>query len=137
MCNLEDIVMEKEQIALEFFNSGFNCSQAVLTSFAEDLGLNKETTLRIACGFGAGMGRLQETCGAVTGAYMVIGCKHGKYQEWDDEAKENTYAKVQEFSNKFIAKFETTQCKDLIKCDIRTEEGRKYFKENNINEKIC
>jgi C_GCAxxG_C_C family probable redox protein len=73
----------KKEKTIDAFRKGFNCSQAVLSSFSPDLGLEKETALKIACGFGAGMAKLQETCGAVTGAVMVLGLKYGKYKEDD------------------------------------------------------
>ena len=59
--------------AVACFNNGFNCAQAIFTAYCDELGLDEETALKIACGFGAGMGRLQETCGAVSGAYLAIG----------------------------------------------------------------
>jgi C_GCAxxG_C_C family probable redox protein len=94
--------------------------------------LDEETALKISCGFGAGMGRAQETCGAVTGAYMVIGLKYGK-------DKEKIYSKVREFTEKFKTKYKTTNCKVLLDgCDFLTEEGQKRFKEESfINSIFC
>jgi C_GCAxxG_C_C family probable redox protein len=59
--------MSKTDIAVQKFTSGYNCAQSVLSSFSNDLGLDENTPLKIACGFGAGMGRKQEVCGAVSG----------------------------------------------------------------------
>ena len=70
--------MSKVDEAIECFYSGYSCSQAVLSAYCEDLGLDKETAMKISCGFGAGMARLGATCGAVTGAYIAIGLKYGK-----------------------------------------------------------
>ena len=67
--------MDKVSHALSTFDSGFNCSQSVLTAFCNEFGLHDEPAFRIACGFGGGMGRMAKTCGAVTGAFMVIGLK--------------------------------------------------------------
>ena len=101
----------KAKEAVACFNEGFNCAQAVLTAYCEDFGLDRETALRLACGLGAGMGRLQETCGAVSGAYLVIGLKYGP-------EKEQTYAMVQEFARRFEAKNKTTSCRKLLGIDL-------------------
>ena len=63
--------------AVAIFKEGINCSQAVLSSFAEDFGVDKNMALKMAAGFGGGMGRTGHRCGAVTGAYMVLGLKYG------------------------------------------------------------
>jgi len=68
----------REKEALDYFRNGFNCAQAVFTPFAKENGISESLALKIACGFGAGMGRLQATCWAVTGAYMAISVKQGK-----------------------------------------------------------
>jgi C_GCAxxG_C_C family probable redox protein len=70
--------MTKPDDAAAYFNEGFSCSQAVVSSFSEDLGFDKETARKISCGFGAGMARTGNICGAVTGAMMVIGLKYGR-----------------------------------------------------------
>jgi len=77
--------MKKEDIAKSTFNNGYNCAQSVLTPFANQMGIDVSSTMKLASGFGAGMGRLQETCGAVTGAYMVI-----IYGYWAQIWKSNT-----------------------------------------------
>ena len=72
--------MNRSEIALDYFSKGFNCAQSVLISCADILKIEEEKALRIASGFGGGMGGMQETCGAVTGAFMVIGYLKGKYK---------------------------------------------------------
>ena len=106
--------------AVACFKDGFNCSQAVFSTYCEDLGLDKKTALQIACGFGAGMGRLQETCGAVTGAYLLIGLKYGKFLKDDEPAKERTYALIQEFSKRFTERNKSTKCRELLGVDLIT-----------------
>ena len=109
---------KRSDIAAETFNNGFNCAQAVLSAFCDELSMDKTEALKISCGFGGGMGRLQETCGAVTGAYMVISLKYGKYSEEDDAAREKTYALVREFSKRFEEKHKTTSCRELLDVDF-------------------
>ena len=60
--------MERSDQASELFLSGYNCAQSVVLSFADDLKFSKELGQMMAAGFGGGMGKQQETCGAVTGA---------------------------------------------------------------------
>lgn len=105
--------------AIECFSNGFNCSQAILTTYCEQFGLDKETALKLSCGLGAGMGRLGATCGAVTGAYLLIGLKYGKCFAQDDEAKEKTYQLIQEFERQFTERNKTTNCHDLLGVDLR------------------
>ena len=64
------------------------------------------------------MGRLQDTCGAVTGAFLVIGLKHGKYAKDDEAAKEKTYAMVRDFSQRFEERNNTTNCRELLGVDL-------------------
>jgi len=108
------IMMNRTDRAVECFGSGFSCSQAVCSVFAEDLGLDREMALRVSCGFGGGMGHTGQTCGAVTGAVMAIGLKYGKVDAGDNRAKEITYAKVQEFKRCFCELHGSIQCEELL-----------------------
>jgi C_GCAxxG_C_C family probable redox protein len=123
--------------AIESFRSGLNCSQSVVNAYAEEMNVDNEFALSVSCGFGGGMGRLQETCGAVTGAFMVLGLYNCKKFNDNKERKERTYAMVQRFSNKFKSFHGVMDCKALMNCDLNTEEGRRYVAENNIHEKVC
>ena len=126
--------MSKTEAALEFFNS-YNCAQSVLTAYAADCGLEKDKAIQVAIGFGAGMGRLQETCGAVTGAIMVLGLSSG-FKEGDSRDKiSDSYARVLRLVNDFSAREGTARCRDLLGCDLSTEEGRKFYKENNLRDR--
>jgi C_GCAxxG_C_C family probable redox protein len=129
--------MTKADDALECFNKGFSCSQAVLSAHCEQFGMDKEQALRVAGAFGAGMGRMCETCGAVTGAFMVLGMKYGKVKEGDEPAKERTYALVKEFTRAFEARNGCIVCRELLGCDIGTPEGAKYAKENRLFSTSC
>jgi len=64
--------MSRSEEALALFSSGFSCSQAVCAAYAEDLGMKRSDALRVAAGFGGGIGRTGGTCGAVSGAIMVL-----------------------------------------------------------------
>lgn len=126
----------KIQNAVEKFEKGFNCSQAVLSSFSEQFGLDCNTALRIATGFGGGM-KMGETCGAVTGAFMVLGLKYGNATPEDKETKEKTYEMVIEFTNRFKARNGSVICRELLGCDISTPEGSKVAVEKGLFSSVC
>jgi C_GCAxxG_C_C family probable redox protein len=126
-----------EEIAIDLFKGGLNCSQSVITSYAEKLDFDKGLAMGISCGFGGGMGRLQDTCGAVTGAFMVLGIYNCKKYADNKDRKENTYSMVKEFNKKFKAIHATTNCRLLLGSDLNTVEGQKYVKEHNLHEIIC
>jgi C_GCAxxG_C_C family probable redox protein len=119
------------------FLEGFSCSQAVFSAFAEAEGLNRETALRIASSFGAGMARMGNTCGAVTGGMMVLGLKFGRTIADDTDAKERNYRLVSEFVERFNEKFETPVCRDLLGFDPGSPGASQRFKDDPELEKQC
>ena len=123
--------------ATDRFKEGFNCAQAVFCAYAPLLGIGEEEAMRISTGFGAGMGRQQEVCGAVTGAFMVIGSRHGMADAGDTLAKETTYAQVREFSERFRRLQGSILCRELLRCDINTEEGKKDYTERKLSATVC
>jgi len=128
----------KGEIAAAKFLEGYNCAQSVLYSFCDDLRFDKNTALRMACGFGGGMGRKGEVCGAVTGGILVIGAKYGRGEKDDRAVAAMTYAKTREFMDQFAQKQGTFLCRRLLDgCELTTEEGLKHFKENDLLNKIC
>jgi C_GCAxxG_C_C family probable redox protein len=130
-------VLEYQQKALDRFRSGFGCAQSVFSTFSPLLGLDCETALKVACGFGGGMGRLGEVCGVLTGAFMLAGLKHGKTREADSEANERTYALVTELAERFRALHGDIRCRDLLSCDLNTEEGKASFKDRELRRVKC
>lgn len=129
--------IKKSECSVQCFNNGFNCAQAVFSTHCKQLGLDSETTLKIAGGFGGGMGHIGETCGAVTGAFMLIGLKYGKVKTDDNAAKEKTYTLVQEFAERFKAINGSVRCKDLLGCDISTALGMQTAKDAQLFTTIC
>lgn len=126
-----------QQKALDCFLSGFNCAQAVFSACAPLLGLDEESALKVAGGFGGGMARLQEVCGAVTGAFMLVGLKHGKTRPQDDEAKDRTYALVAELAERFSARHGALRCRDLLGIDLNSEEGKAAFRDQEMHRLKC
>ena len=90
-----------------------------------------------ACGFGAGMSRLGSTCGAVSGACMVIGLKYCKYIASDNDSKEKTYQVVQKFVSEFIKRNKSTNCKELLGFDLGNQEDYEKAKDRGLFKTLC
>ncbi|MDD4052037.1 MAG: C-GCAxxG-C-C family protein [candidate division Zixibacteria bacterium] len=129
--------MNRKELAIERFRGDYNCAQSVLSVFAADFGLDEKVALRIAWPFGGGMARLQKTCGAVTGAYMVIGLAWGTKKPETEEEKEKVYQVVQQFTARFEAIHGATDCLTLLGQDISTPEGRQKSKDENRSALRC
>lgn len=123
--------------AVACFKESFSCSQSVLSAYGPQFGLDRETALRVAGAFGGGIARRGETCGAVSGALMVIGLKYGKTKGDDDAARERTYSLVDEFTEMFIYRNRSITCKDLLCHDLSTPEGRAAVKEKKLADTLC
>lgn len=129
--------MDRVERAVSCFKEGFSCSQAILSSYGEQFGLNRELALKVSGAFGGGMARMGETCGAVTGAFMVIGLKYGKTKVEDEQAKERAYSLVREFVDRFKSRNGSIVCRELLGCDISTPEGSDLAKEKNLFATLC
>jgi C_GCAxxG_C_C family probable redox protein len=128
--------MTRIEEAVVHFKEGFSCSQAIMAAYGPTLGLDRETALRIASGFGGGMGRLAETCGAVTGAFMVLGFKFGSAMA-DRQAKETVYGLVREFAKRFNAIHGSVLCRDVLGCNLNTPEGLALAQEKKLSSTVC
>jgi C_GCAxxG_C_C family probable redox protein len=126
-----------EEKAIRTFRSGLNCAQAVITAYSEEMKFDNNLALSVSVGFGGGMGRLQKTCGAVTGSFMVLGIHNCKKLSDNKDRKEATYSMIQKFSQEFKLINGTTDCLELLKCDLKTEEGNLFAKENNLFGTVC
>jgi arsenite methyltransferase len=129
--------MSTADTAVALFESGYNCAQSVLAACGESRGLPRDTALRVAGSFGGGMGRLGESCGAVTGAMMVIGLAHAKTAPGEDAAREKGYELTRALASRFKEKHHTTCCRELIGCDLTTPEGRQQAKDSGVFKTVC
>lgn len=100
-------------------------------------GLDRETALRVAGAFGAGMARTGETCGAVTGALMVIGLNHAKMRKDDDDTRERAYALAQEFMDGFRERNGSLLCRDILGVDVSTPEGIRAVRVKDLFRTVC
>ncbi len=119
------------------FLEGFSCSQAVFSAFAEAAGIDLETALKISSSFGAGMARMGDTCGALTGGMIVLGLKFGRIVADDTEAKEKNYRLVHEFVEEFNRRFEKADCRDLLGFDPGSPEASQRFANEPELKKKC
>jgi C_GCAxxG_C_C family probable redox protein len=86
--------LSKVENAVSAFKKGFRCSQAILSTYGIEFGMDRKVALKLASPFGAGMGSLGNTCGAITGAFMVLGLKYGNSKTSEYKKKERTYEVV-------------------------------------------
>jgi C_GCAxxG_C_C family probable redox protein len=129
--------MNRIENAVSRFKEGFSCSQANLSTFGEQFGLDRDTALKLAAGFGGGMGRMAGTCGAVTGAFMILGLKYGAVSPEDMQAKELTYEKVREFAARFSERNGSLECRELLGYDISSPVGSQIVKDKELISTLC
>jgi C_GCAxxG_C_C family probable redox protein len=123
--------------SLEHFASGFNCAEAVLLGVTESLDWSGDGLPMIATGFGGGIARHGETCGAVIGAVMAIGLFKGRCKVEDLASRDKTYAIVDAVLDAFCERHGSLGCRQLIGCDLRTEDGRMKAAELRTHQDLC
>lgn len=127
--------MNNVEKAVGLFPTELNCSQAILTVFGEQHGLNAELAAKLGRPLGGGMGHLARTCGAVTAAVLILGL--AKDHPDEKEARKVSFSNVQEFFRRFEDLHKTTECKALLGADMSTEEGMKKIQEQKLVPKTC
>lgn len=128
--------MDEIKKSTGLFSAKYHCSQAVFAAFATELGLTQEQALKIGGCFGGGMCK-GEVCGAVTGALMAIGLKYGQSDLSDMESRLKTNQLTVELMDQFAKEHGSYICKDLLDCDLSTEEGTKEAREKGLFTTIC
>ncbi len=106
--------MDKKELAISYFANGYNCAQAVVLAFCEELGISETQAAIMSEGFGGGMGRTRSVCGAVSGMVMLAGLKYSKGVPGDMETRLKIYGKIKEVFADFEAQFQTKICAELI-----------------------
>jgi len=128
--------MSSVEDAVNCFCRGAACSQAILGTYGPLVGLPPELGMKLASGFAGGM-RLAQTCGAVTGAFMVLGLKHAGPNCDQRDGRENVYAAIRDFTARFQQRNNTVVCKELLGCDISTPEGAQKATKEGLFRTIC
>ncbi len=123
--------------AVECFKSGFSCSQAVLSTFCERQGMDRDLALNVSCAFGGGIASTGNICGAVSGGLMAIGLKYGRHTIEDLPAKDKTYEISRQYMNEFKARHGSIICKEILGCDLNTPEGKAEFKNKDLFNVAC
>lgn len=121
------------QRSVELFKSGYFCAESVLLAIAESQGIRSDLIPRIASGFCSGMARTGGMCGAVSGAIMGIDLAAGRSSP--AESIEPSYSLAQKLIFRFESRHGSVNCRQLIGCDLATEEGQRFFMENNLIER--
>jgi C_GCAxxG_C_C family probable redox protein len=134
--NVQRMAMTDRITGVEGFLAGNGCSQAVLTHFCEQLGLDKTTALKISSGFPAGM-QMAGVCGAVSGAYMVLGLRFADKDSGSSAGRRQVYEKVAEFNHQFRERNATANCKELLGCDIMSPAGKELAVQKNLFRTVC
>ena len=122
--------------AESLFRSGCACSQAVLGTYGPRFGLKEDEAMRVSAGFAGGM-RMAETCGAVTGAFMVLGLAHCNEKCRAAEERKRAYEKVVSLAKEFKTRHTSLACRDLLGCDISTPEGARRATEMGLFRSKC
>ena len=104
----------REQKALDLFERGYNCAQAVAAAFADLTPLDEATVLRLSSSFGGGLGRLREVCGAASGMALIAGFLYGYDDPADQTVKADHYTRIQELAHAFTEENGALRCADIL-----------------------
>lgn len=124
----------KGEQAKAFFKEGYNCTQAVVLAFCDEIGIEKEKLLCMVSSFGGGMGRMREVCGAVSGMFFVAGALYGYDDPKDMQAKKEHYARIQELAAQFRAETGSIICREMLGMEgkdhapVPSERTAEYYK---------
>ena len=107
--------------ARELFQKGYNCSQAVVCAFADELPVDFDTCVKMSASFGGGIGRMREICGAFSGICIVIGMLFSQSDTNIPEKKKEHYELVQKFAREFKKRNGSYRCYELLGIEPKTE----------------
>ena len=128
--------MKRHEQARHCFSRGYNCAQAVIGVFCDDLGMDKDTAMKLSTGLVSGVCG-GEVCGAVIGAAIVIGLKYGHGMNLDSESKQKTKNLISRFQKKFAEENGSIVCRDILTYDPSNEAELEIIKKENLFETIC
>jgi C_GCAxxG_C_C family probable redox protein len=132
---MEGIGMNEQEVK-ELFEQGFDCSQVVLSHYANTLGIDVDMARKVSACFGGGM-MAGETCGAITGALMAIGLKYGHYKPQDKQQKEIVKKKLAQFREEYQKSRSVSLCREILGHDFTKPGEMEIIKEGNLIDKIC
>lgn len=125
----------RQKKAVELFQQGYNCAQAVFAAFADVYGIDTQTALKLSCSFGGGLGRLREVCGTVSGMAMVASLENGNTDANNQKAKTENYELVRELAEEFQKRNGSIICKELLGLEKREQEAAPSERTNEYYQK--
>lgn len=135
---------DRGEKAKALFLQGYNCAQAVIGAFADELGGDIDLLLRAADGFGGGMGRMRLTCGAVSAMAILAGLKYSSGKPGDLENRTLVYTKVREMAAEFERANGSIVCRELLGAALPKDDGARpeerteeYYKRRPCPDKIA
>ena len=136
--------MDKAEKAKALFMQGANCAQAVFGAFASECGITEEQALIMSSGFGGGVGRMREVCGAVSGMVLVLNMIYGSGDLSDKNAKDGQYARIQAVAGAFKEQCGSIVCRELLGLDkkdatpaVSEERTPAYYKKRPCAELVA
>jgi len=128
--------MNPEDEAKRLFDSGLNCAESVLLAvshdkFPQSIGV---VIPRIATGFGGGIARNGDICGALAGGVMAISLALGRNSP--EELRDPCYLAVDQFYSEFVREFGSCKCRELTGIDLKTAKGREEYM-TKIHADLC
>lgn len=124
--------MSKSEKAAGYMKIGYNCSQAIVKTYAAEVGLNENEIVKMASVLGGGIGRTGHVCGAVSGAALIIGAKFGSIDNTKLESKDKAYQKGRELLERFAAENKSILCSEILGYDIRSQEGLMQARQSGV-----
>lgn len=121
------------EAAVQRFETGYNCAQAVFATYADLFGMSEEDALKLASPMGAGVGRMREMCGAVTAMALLEGLKEGNTDPVDKQAQGRTYETVRTMCDSFAEQNGSMICRELLgiaareKSAVPSERTAQYY----------
>ncbi|HVP41464.1 MAG TPA: C-GCAxxG-C-C family protein [Candidatus Krumholzibacteriaceae bacterium] len=132
------MTIKNAEKAVKRFDSGYNCAESVLLALSEHFHQESSIIPRIATGFGAGVGRSGQICGALSGAVMAIGLLRGCEKGEEEREKRNAaYESVRQMIKAFEKEFGSSQCRVLTQCDLQAQEGKEKYQHKEFRKELC
>ncbi|MDD2980970.1 MAG: C-GCAxxG-C-C family protein [Hespellia sp.] len=116
------LMSERGERAMKLFEEGYNCAQSVFLAFSDQYGMSEKMAAMMSSSFGAGMGRLREVCGAVSGMFMVAGVRYGYSDPEATEEKKKHYARIQKLAAQYEELNGSIVCRELLGLSCRKQE---------------
>lgn len=140
---LENEYSPRGSRAMEFFQEGYNCAQAVVLAYEDYFEENREMLAAMLSSFGGGMGRLREVCGAVSGMFFVAGRLYGYADPKAGKEKMEHYARIQELAAVFREHNGSIVCRELlglqesVSVPVPEERTAQYYKKRPCGELVA